>query len=79
MSNAEHNEVDLVHVYQCSACGRFSLPERFSSRDNVRGLYECPFCHSSEAINVQVVPRSVVDSQSWSFHRKGQVELDATR
>jgi hypothetical protein len=64
MSNAEHNEVDLVDLHQCSSCGCFSPPERFSSRDNVRGLYECPFCHSSEALNVRVVPRSVVDSQS---------------
>jgi len=54
----------LVHVHQCSSCGRYTLPESFSARDNVRGLYECPVCHFSEALNVQIVTRIEVEDQS---------------
>ncbi len=57
-------EKDLVHVHQCPSCRRFSLPEQFSARDSVRGLYECPFCHQSEALNVQIVSRSELEALS---------------
>jgi hypothetical protein len=64
MSESEPVGEVLVHVHQCSSCGRYSAPEDFSARDNVRGLFECPFCHSSEALNVLVVSRSEVERQS---------------
>jgi hypothetical protein len=54
----------LVHVHQCSSCGHYTFPEGFSARDTVRGLYECPVCHFSEALNVQIVTRTEVESQS---------------
>jgi len=54
----------FVHVHKCSSCGHLSLPEQFSARDMVRGLYECPFCHSSESLNVQIVTRSEIERQS---------------
>ena len=64
MDRDETSASDLIHVHLCSSCGRFSLPEQFSSRDNVRGLYECPFCRWTEALNVQVVSRTEVDKRS---------------
>jgi hypothetical protein len=67
MNYKETHGTELVHVHQCSACKRFSLPEQFSARDNVTGLYECPFCHLAQALNVQVVPRAEVENQSRSL------------
>ena len=64
MSQEEPYPSRLVHAHKCSSCGRFSLPEQLSSRDSVRGLYECPFCHSCEALNVQIVFATEVDGQS---------------
>ena len=64
MSQEERDPSRLVHAHKCSSCGRFSLPEQFSSRDSVRGLYECPFCHYCEALNVQIVSATEVDGQS---------------
>ena len=57
-------EPDLVHVHQCSSCGRLSLPEQFSARDSVRGVYECPFCDVSEALNFRIVSRLDLESES---------------
>jgi hypothetical protein len=64
MNHGEPVVNDLVHVHQCLACGRYSLPEDFSARDTVRGLFECPFCHSCGALNVQIVRRFEVDRKS---------------
>jgi hypothetical protein len=64
MNHDEQPPQSLIHVHQCSSCGRFSLPEQFSARETVRGLYECPFCHLSEPLNVRVVSRSKLEGQS---------------
>ena len=66
-NDSQAGEKELVHVHQCSACKRLGLPDQFSARDNVRGLYECPFCHSTEALNVQIVARAEVEKQSGSL------------
>ena len=66
-NQSQDGEKELVHVHQCSACKRFVLPDQFSARDNVRGLYECPFCHSTEALNVQIVSRAELEDQSGSL------------
>ena len=50
----------LVHVHQCSSCGRYMARHSFSLRENSMGLYECVHCHSSEALNVQIVSRSEI-------------------
>ena len=62
----EPNEITppkFVHVHECSSCGRFGVPEQFSARDNVTGLYECPFCYSSQALNIKVVSQLEIESQ----------------
>lgn len=64
MIQDEDSPLSLVHVHQCSSCGRLTLPEKFSARDMVRGLYECPSCHASESLNVKVVPRSELQTES---------------
>jgi hypothetical protein len=64
LTQQDYTGVNLVHVHQCYFCGRYSLPEQFSARDMARGLYECPFCHSSAALNVRIVSRSEVEEQS---------------
>ena len=65
-NESQGREKELVHVHQCSACKRFGLPGQFSARDNLRGLYECPFYQSIEALNVQIVPRAEIEKQSGS-------------
>ena len=64
MSQEQSDKADLVHVHQCSSCGRLSSPEQFSSRANIRGVYECPFCRFSEALNVKIVRRAELEQQS---------------
>ena len=55
---------DLIHVHHCLSCGTFLLPEQFSSRDNVTGLFECPVCHFSAALNVRVISRAELEDES---------------
>ena len=64
LQNKQDSPEELVHVHECSYCGRFSFPEEFSSRDNVTGLYECPNCQATEALNVKIVRRMEVDRRS---------------
>ena len=54
----------LAHVHQCTVCGGLCSPEQFSARDNIRGLYECPFCHTAEALNVVIVSLEEFEQQS---------------
>ena len=63
LKRTEDSLPNLVNVHQCSSCGHYTFPEHFSARDNVRGLYECPVCHLSEALNVQIVDRTEVEGQ----------------
>ena len=61
MNQDETDKAELVHTHQCSSCGRLSPPEHFSSRDNIRGVYECPFCRFSESLNVKIVRRTELE------------------
>ncbi len=54
----------LVHVHECSSCGRLGVPEQFSARDNVIGLFECPFCHSFQTLNIKIVSQLELENQS---------------
>ena len=64
MSQDANAQQELIHVHQCTVCGHLSVPERFSSRENVQGLFECPSCHFCGALNVQIVPRSELEQES---------------
>jgi DNA-directed RNA polymerase subunit RPC12/RpoP len=60
MLETDEGSSNPVSVHRCSKCNRAILPEQFTARDTVRGIYECPYCHSSEPLNLQIVPRSEV-------------------
>jgi hypothetical protein len=54
----------LLHVHHCSSCGRHVRPEKFSSRDTMRGIFECLFCHHTEPLNVQIVSMTLIEEES---------------
>ncbi len=64
MDASDDKKQTLIHVHQCSSCGRLCPPEDFSARDSITGLYECPHCHHTEALHVQIVPETDIERRS---------------